>query len=108
MHRVTITVREYDKTQEGEKSIFRCGLQNVSVGLKRGAPRLGKDTNWRESKKMFQLGQGGDVISGMVGTLHPSSQNLHRPHTQSISGINLRFEAVSHHQNLCRMKPIGV
>jgi hypothetical protein len=57
---------------------------------------------------MFQLSQGRDVINRMVGTLHPSSQYLHRPHTQSISGINLGFEAVSHHENICRMKPIGV
>jgi hypothetical protein len=63
MHRVTITVLEYDKTQEGEKPIFRCGLQNVSVGLKRSAPRQGKDTNLREPQKVFHLGQGSDVIN---------------------------------------------
>jgi hypothetical protein len=74
MHRVTITVLEYDKTQEGEERIFRCGLQNVSVGLKRGAPRWGKDTNRRKSQKMFQLGQGRDVMNRMVGTLHPARQ----------------------------------
>jgi len=33
MHRVTITVLEYEKTLEGERPIFRCGLQNVSAGL---------------------------------------------------------------------------
>ena len=49
---------------------------------------------------MFQLGQGRDVINRMVGTLHPDSQDLHRPHTQSISGIKLRFETVSTPEHL--------